>query len=76
MVSTISPMATAQMTYTRGAAGPMSSVTEPGSRKMPPPTVVLKIAAARPQTPMARVSPRSAAAMDEVWGAALMMTLG
>ena len=34
-------------------------LTAAGSRKIPPPTVVLKIAAERPKTPMARTRPRS-----------------
>src|SRR5262245_57318712 len=42
-----------------GAAAPIIPLTAAGSRKIPPPTVVLKIAAERPSTPMARTRARS-----------------
>src|SRR5204863_3240416 len=55
-------MATAQVMYATGAAAPKRPVNsaEPGARKMPPPTVMLTMLAASPQTPSARIRPRSA----------------
>ena len=44
------------MTYATGAAAPSPRATSDGSPKMPPPTVTLKIVAARARTPSARTS--------------------
>src|SRR5687768_2179836 len=47
------------MRYASGAAGPSSAAALAGSRKMPPPMVMLTIVAASPQIPTARTSDAS-----------------
>src|SRR5262245_38869471 len=56
MQTTISPIATAQTRYARGAAAPSDAATLAGRRKMPPPIVMLTIPAASPSVPIARTS--------------------
>src|SRR3712207_5128904 len=60
MQSTIRPIAIAQTTYAMGAAGPSAVATAAGRRKMPPPMVMLAMAAARPHVPTTRTSEDSA----------------
>lgn len=49
-------MAAAQTRYASGAAAPSDPATLAGSRKIPPPMVMLMIAAASPNVPIARTS--------------------
>ena len=56
MHNTISAIATAHTRYAIGADGPIEVATFAGSRKMPPPIVMLMMPAARPKVPIARTS--------------------
>src|SRR5918992_3179681 len=56
MQSTISAIATAHTRYASGAAAPSDPATLAGSRKMPPPIVMLMMPAASPNVPMTRTS--------------------
>jgi hypothetical protein len=60
MQRTMSAIAPAQTRYATGARGPRELATFAGRRKIPPPTVTLKIEAARPHEPSARMSDDSA----------------
>src|SRR5215204_3006922 len=59
MQRTISAIAPAQTRYAIGAAAPSELAIFPGSRKIPPPMVMLTMAAASASVPMPRTSDSS-----------------
>ena len=59
--STMSPIAIAQSKYASGAAAPSVAATLDGRRKIPAPTVMFTIPAAKPHVPSARIRDASRA---------------